>query len=145
MAEQFSVRLVDEDGNTDTSYGNVHVMHLGLWGSVYDTYWQFSDANVVCRQLNYAYALRATRCVSVIVLYSVKLFCVYSGSSFGAGITLVWMDSVQCNGTETSLKNCAFAGFGVTPLQTRIKYNSAGVVCFSEFVPVFVCLCLSAR
>ena len=55
MAEQFSVRLVDEDGNTDTSYGNVHVMHLGLWGSVYDTYWQFSDANVVCRQLNYAY------------------------------------------------------------------------------------------
>ena len=64
MAEQFSVRLVDEDGNTDTSYGNVQVMHLGLWGSVYDTYWQFSDANVVCRQLNYAYALRATRCVS---------------------------------------------------------------------------------
>ena len=31
MAEQFSVRLVDEDGNTDTIYGNVQVMHLGLW------------------------------------------------------------------------------------------------------------------
>ena len=70
MAEQFSVRLVDENGNLDTNHGNVQVMHLGLWGSVFDTYWQFSDANVVCRQLNYAYALRATRCAvdSIVVL-----------------------------------------------------------------------------
>jgi len=67
MVEQFSVRLVDGNGNTDTSYGNVQVMHLGLWGSVFDTYWQFSDANVVCRQLNYSYALRATRCVVSVV------------------------------------------------------------------------------
>ena len=77
MAEQFSVRLVDEDGNTDTSHGNVQVMHLGLWGSVYDTYWQFSDANV-CRQLNYAYALRATRCVSRNSVHYKTLFCVQS-------------------------------------------------------------------
>ena len=64
MAEQFSVRLVEgDDNNTDTNFGNVQVMHLGLWGSVFDTYWQFSDANVVCRQLNYAYALKAIRCV----------------------------------------------------------------------------------
>ncbi|XP_065890349.1 scavenger receptor cysteine-rich type 1 protein M160-like isoform X4 [Dysidea avara] len=118
MSEQFSVRLVDEDGNTGTSYGNVQVMHLGLWGSVFGTYWQFSDANVVCRQLNYAYALRATRY-----------------SSFGAGITPVWMDSVQCNGTEASLKFCSFPGFGVTPLQTSIEYNSAGVVCFNQAAP----------
>ena len=69
MAEQFSVRLVEgDDNNTDTNFGNVQVMHLGLWGSVFDPYWQFSDANVVCRQLNYAYALKATKYVVFSIL-----------------------------------------------------------------------------
>jgi len=64
---------------------------------------------------------------------------VYRYSSFGAGIIPVWMDSVQCNGTETSLKYCGFPGFGVTPLQTWIKYDSAGVVCFSKCILCNTC------
>jgi len=59
---------------------------------------------------------------------------VYRYSSFGAGIRPVWMSSVQCNGTEASLKNCNFPGFGVVPSRIRIDLFAAGVVCFGKCV-----------
>ena len=65
--------------------------------------------------------------------------CVYSFSRFGAGITPVWMNRVQCNGTEASLKNCGFPGFGVVPLRFRVDLFAAGVVCFSKYMCVCTC------
>ena len=71
-------------------------------------------------------------------------FLVHRCSSFGAGITPVWMTSVQCNGTEDSLKNCDFPGFGVVPIRIRIDLFAAGVVCYSECIRVYVCVCVCA-
>ena len=62
VTDQFAIRLVDDDGNvTTSSYGGVEVFHAGIWGGVCNTYWDITDANVVCRQLNYSHAIRATR------------------------------------------------------------------------------------
>ena len=55
------------------------------------------------------------------------------------------MDLVQCNGTETSLKNCIFAGFGVAPLRYRIDLFAAGVVCYSKWECVCAHKCPSNR
>jgi len=47
VTDQFAVRLVDDNGSN--SYGGVEVFHAGLWGGVCNTYWDITDANVVCR------------------------------------------------------------------------------------------------
>ena len=57
----------------------------------------------------------------------------------------MWMTSVQCNGTEDSLKNCDFPGFGVVPSRIRIDHFAAGAVCFSECMFVCVCVCVCMR
>ena len=44
------VRLVDGATADD---GRVEICFYGLWGSVCDTRWDYRDAEVVCRQLQY--------------------------------------------------------------------------------------------
>ena len=61
MNDQFKVRLVDNDGDTTSLRGSVEVLYAGIWGRVCSTYWDIGDANVVCRQLGYGYALQAGR------------------------------------------------------------------------------------
>ena len=61
VTDQFAIRLVDDDGNISSSNGGVEVLHAGVWGSVCNAYWDITDANVVCRQLNYSHAIQATR------------------------------------------------------------------------------------
>ena len=66
MSNQFKVRLVDHHGNAASGAaqwlnGSVEVLYAGIWGRVCSTYWDIGDANVVCRQLGYGYALQAGR------------------------------------------------------------------------------------
>ena len=52
------------------------------------------DAQVVCRQLGHSRALRAPN-------YSL----------FGEGNGHIWLDNVHCVGNETSIQDCAHAGW----------------------------------
>lgn len=61
VTNQFEVRLVNNDGSVASLSGSVEVLYAGMWGRVCSTYWDIGDANVVCRQLGYGYALRAGR------------------------------------------------------------------------------------
>jgi len=61
VTDQFKVRLVDNNGDFTSLRGSVEVLYAGLWGRVCSTYWDIGDANVVCRQLGYGYALQAGR------------------------------------------------------------------------------------
>ena len=53
-----TVRLV---GGRTKNEGTVVIYHWSRWGSICDDYWDIRDANVICSQLGFPGALRATR------------------------------------------------------------------------------------
>lgn len=47
-------------------------------------------------------------------------------SGFTIGIDMIWLDDVECNGTEVTLASCLHNGFGV---HNCIHIEDAGVSC----------------
>ena len=76
--------------------GRVEVFYGGRWGTVCDNNWDMNDAVVVCRQLGYKYGIRALGKGSVL---------------FGSG--KIWLDNVNCTGSESNLTSCAHNGWGI--------------------------------
>ena len=76
--------------------------------------WDFADARVVCRQLGYQDARRAT-----------------SFALHGAGYGAIWLDNVMCTGNEMRLQDCQSDGFGN---HNCFHFEDAGVVCTSKWV-----------
>ncbi|XP_062432929.1 HHIP-like protein 1, partial [Rhea pennata] len=90
--------------------GRVEVFAAGRWGTVCDDGWAAAAAAVVCRQLGFARAARASK-----------------GAEFGAGSGLpILLDEVRCSGRERSLLECAHAGLGAHDCSHE---EDAGVVC----------------
>ncbi|KAG7460201.1 hypothetical protein MATL_G00218830 [Megalops atlanticus] len=105
-AREGDVRLV---GGKLSSEGRVEVYHSGTWGTVCDDSWDLAEAQVVCRQLRFPGA------------QSVAL-----GATYGQGSGNIWLDDMDCKGTETSLSSCRFKGWGITDCSHS---EDAGVVC----------------
>ena len=100
------VRLVDGL----TSYeGRVEVYHNGEWGTVCDDGWDLNDAQVVCRQLGFVSAITAR-----------------IGAYYGEGSGQIWLDNVNCVGTELTIENCPHRGWGIEDCG---HYEDAGVQC----------------
>ena len=70
------------------SSGRVEVCHNNVWGTVCDNGWDAADAQVACRQLGYTIN-------GAIPLTDVP-----------AGTGMIWLDEVQCVGSEASLFSC---------------------------------------
>ena len=84
------IRLAD--GPTPNE-GRLEVFLNGEWGTVCDDYWDSADTQVACRQLGY-----------------------FSGSAsydYRYGTGPIWLDNVQCSGTELVLWNCNHRGIGI--------------------------------
>ncbi|KAJ8027595.1 Neurotrypsin [Holothuria leucospilota] len=99
-----SVRLAD--GNETAS--RVEVFVNCSWGTVCDDSWDIQDVTVVCRQLGFPVALKAT-----------------SNSFFGESQERIHFDEVACNGNEHSIFDCR---------QSNVDQNcgnreDAGVIC----------------
>ncbi|KAL2098540.1 hypothetical protein ACEWY4_005020 [Coilia grayii] len=104
-----AVRLAGDDlGRADR--GRVEIFAHGEWGTVCDDLWNINNAEVVCRQLGYRHALKASK-----------------AAEFGEGSHLrILLDDVQCQGTEATLLDCLHAGVGSS---NCAHYEDAGVVC----------------
>ena len=87
----------------------MEIYYKGTWGTVCDDNWDLNDANVVCRQLGFEQALKAT-----------------NFAAFGEGTEEIWMRNVRCTGSESSLRDCAHNSWGTD----ECRHNrDVGVVC----------------
>ncbi|XP_039365574.1 deleted in malignant brain tumors 1 protein-like isoform X2 [Mauremys reevesii] len=106
ISEVTQLRLVN---GPSRCAGRVEVFHNQQWGTVCDDSWELQDAGVVCRQLGCGTALSAP-----------------GGARFGRGSDHIWLDDVNCTGTEVALSDCRARPWGDS---NCTHGEDAGVVC----------------
>ncbi|XP_048474138.1 HHIP-like protein 1 [Rhincodon typus] len=92
--------------------GRVEVYIGGQWGTICSSSWNSKSAAVVCHQLGYRGAARAT-----------------GKSEFGPSILPILLDGVRCEGTERSLLRCRHGPLGK---HSCSRGQVAGVVCHAK-------------
>ena len=101
------VRLV---GGT-TGRGRLEVYYNGTWGTVCDDHFNSQAAKVVCFMLGFGYVGRVI------------------GNHYGVGRGPIWLDDVQCRGTETNIGDCRHRGWGQ---HNCVHINVVAVSCIKE-------------
>ncbi|XP_069120537.1 scavenger receptor cysteine-rich domain-containing group B protein-like [Argopecten irradians] len=90
-APPVSLRLA---GGYSNSSGRLEVYHDGVWGTVCDDDFDSRDVRVACRQLGFSDNGNQRM------------------NKFGPGSGTIWMDNLECSGSESALSNCPFNGWG---------------------------------
>uniref|UniRef100_A0A4W5QLF2 Soluble scavenger receptor cysteine-rich domain-containing protein SSC5D n=1 Tax=Hucho hucho TaxID=62062 RepID=A0A4W5QLF2_9TELE len=80
----------------------------GNGGTVCDDGWDLAEAQVVCRQMKFPGVISAV-----------------TGGTYGEGSGSIWLDDMDCKGTEKSLSSCPFKGWALTDCSHK---EDAGVV-----------------
>ncbi|MBN3316007.1 C163A protein, partial [Atractosteus spatula] len=109
-SDQWPLRLVGGEGDCS---GRVEVYHNSSWGTVCDDSWDLQDAQVVCRQLGCGDAVSAV-----------------GNGSFGPGNSTIWLDEVNCRGSELHLWDCWHPPLGQSDCRHK---EDAGVICTGEW------------
>ena len=93
------------------AYGRVEVNYEGIWGTICDDSWGRTDAKVICQQLGFPTSDKHAH---------------VSGAKFGAGTGNIWLDDVNCAGSERNIEWCGHGGWGV---HNCAHIDDAGVYC----------------
>ncbi|XP_030851606.1 deleted in malignant brain tumors 1 protein-like [Strongylocentrotus purpuratus] len=102
-------------GGASDAEGRVEVLYDGSWGTICDSWWDLTDARVVCRMLGFDGALDAP-----------------GSARFGQGSGRSLLGYVNCDGNEDNVADCAHAGIGrYSCSHTR----DAGAICYSGLHP----------
>ena len=88
--------------------GRVEIYYDGEWGTVCDDYFEDIDAQVVCSQLGYSGGIAMDDC------------------DFGEGSGTIWLDTVQCDGSESEVGLCPHDEWGYHDCS---HYEDVGVIC----------------
>ncbi|XP_071836934.1 scavenger receptor cysteine-rich domain-containing protein DMBT1-like [Apostichopus japonicus] len=88
-----TVRLV---GGVSLQEGRVEVYHDGQWGTICDDGWDDKDASVICRQLGYG-----------------DIGVGWQSAKFGEGSHPIWLEDVDCSGSEQLIEECGSNNWGV--------------------------------
>lgn len=96
-------------GGATASEGRVEVFHDDEWGTICSDLWDNDDAKVICRQLGFGHS--GSGLVS---------------TSFGPGVGRIWLDEVDCRGSESKISDCGSRGWGVHDCSHE---HDAGVIC----------------
>ena len=87
----------------------MEVYYNGEWGTVCDDGWDLNDAQVVCRQLGFGPAI-----------------IVRDNAYYGESSGQIWLDDLNCTGTELTLYECSHSGWGAENCNST---EGAGVRC----------------
>ncbi|KAL3854706.1 hypothetical protein ACJMK2_013964, partial [Sinanodonta woodiana] len=99
--------------NGSSTSGLVEMYMGGVWGTVCDASFNNSAAQVVCKSLGLPY----------------QAAIAISSSGLGRGTGPIWLNTVECSGTEPSLTNCQTSFYG----RQNCEHNQdVGVVCIND-------------
>lgn len=136
------VRLV---GGNSPNEGRVEVFHQGEWGTVCDDHWSDVDAGVVCRELGYARAINSpgfgtfgqgTGRVSEGLCYIHVCGTVLAISPCMSN-PQIWLDDVECDGTESSIFQCSHSAWGQ---HDCVHSEDASAVCTGAVICLYILL-----
>ncbi|KAK6195538.1 hypothetical protein SNE40_000947 [Patella caerulea] len=111
---QISKRLKRSDGNGDTmmgSDGQVLVYYNGIWGTICSDSWGEEESQVACREAGYQHG--------------------YPYEYYGEISKPMWLYSMECNGTETSLKSCQATELN-SDNYCGSSHTGASVYCYND-------------
>ncbi|XP_053476947.1 lysyl oxidase homolog 3B isoform X1 [Ictalurus furcatus] len=98
--------------------GRIEVFYKGEWGTICDDDFSLANAHVLCRQLGFVSATGWAH-----------------SAKYGKGTGKIWLDNVQCSGSERSISVCKSRGWGSSDCTHD---EDAGVICKDERLPGFV-------
>ena len=90
----FNFPIVRLTGGQSVKEGLVQVYYSNTWRYVCDHNWDKKDADVFCRMLGYTGSSTDSK----------------SGTDYGSGNGVYWLNNVQCAGNEKSIFSCAHDG-----------------------------------
>ena len=106
----FTEYTVQLRGGSNKREGRVEVnLQSADWGTVCDDYFDINAADVICKFLGFPGAPAA-----------------YGWAYFGEGSGLIWLDNLNCAGSESTPFHCPHNGFGV---HNCWHFEDAGVQC----------------
>ncbi|CAM5078765.1 unnamed protein product, partial [Natator depressus] len=103
--DQDKLRVV---GGEDRCSGRVEVWYHGSWETVCDDFWDMADANVVCKQLGCGSAVSAL-----------------GEAAFGEGTGPIWVETLNCRETESSLWDCPARPWGESNYGHKDRFQSS--------------------